>query len=53
MSEPIKPIINREEVNRDLGFGAVVARESHERLLNPDGSFNVARSPSTPATMSG
>src|SRR2546423_3761780 len=43
MSKPIKPIINREEVNRDLGFGAVVARESHERLLNPDGSFNVAR----------
>jgi inward rectifier potassium channel len=43
MSKPIEPIINREEVNRDLGFGAVVARESHERLLNPDGSFNVAR----------
>src|SRR3954447_18631719 len=38
-----KPIVNREEESRDLGFGAVVARESYERLLNPDGSFNVAR----------
>jgi inward rectifier potassium channel len=28
---------------RDLGFGAVVARESRQRLLNRDGSFNVAR----------
>jgi len=28
---------------RDLGFGAVVSRESHERLLNRDGSFNVER----------
>lgn len=27
----------------DLGFGAVVARESRRRLLNPDGTFNVAR----------
>jgi inward rectifier potassium channel len=43
MSKPIKPIVNREEESRDLGFGAVVARESRERLLNPDGSFNVAR----------
>lgn len=32
-----------EEENRDLGFGAVVARESRQRLLNRDGSFNVAR----------
>ena len=29
--------------NRDLGFGAVVARESRRRLLNRDGSFNVVR----------
>ena len=43
MRKPINPIVNREEESRDLGFGAVVARESHERLLNPDGSFNVAR----------
>ena len=28
---------------RDLGFGAVVSRESHLRLLNRDGSFNVER----------
>jgi len=28
---------------RDLGFGSVVARESHQRLLNRDGSFNVMR----------
>ncbi|MFL6277444.1 MAG: ion channel [Blastocatellia bacterium] len=43
MSKPIQPIVNHEEVNRDLGFGAVVARESRDRLLNSDGSFNVAR----------
>src|SRR5947209_47342 len=43
MSKPIKPNVNREEESRDLGFGAVVARESRERLLNADGSFNVAR----------
>src|SRR5215472_4899603 len=28
---------------RDLGFGAVVSRESRQRLLNRDGSFNVER----------
>jgi len=33
---------SQEEI-RDLGFGAVVARESRQRLLNRDGSFNVAR----------
>lgn len=27
----------------DLGFGSVVARESRQRLLNRDGSFNVRR----------
>src|SRR5271169_1658659 len=32
-----------DENLRDLGFGAVVSRESHERLLNRDGSFNVRR----------
>jgi inward rectifier potassium channel len=32
-----------EARDRDLGFGAVVSRESRERLLNRDGSFNVAR----------
>jgi inward rectifier potassium channel len=29
--------------HRDLGFGAVVTRESRRRLLNRDGSFNVRR----------
>ncbi|MFL6213097.1 MAG: ion channel [Blastocatellia bacterium] len=43
MSKPITPIVNREEESRDLGFGSVVARESRDRLLNADGSFNVAR----------
>jgi inward rectifier potassium channel len=28
---------------RDLGFGAVISRESKARLLNRDGSFNVER----------
>ena len=32
-----------EDPNRDLGFGAVVARESRKRFLNRDGSFNVVR----------
>lgn len=31
------------EAERDLGFGAVVTGHSRERLLNPDGSFNVHR----------
>ncbi|HUR83332.1 MAG TPA: ion channel [Thermoanaerobaculia bacterium] len=31
------------EVEADLGFGAVVARESRQRLLNRDGTFNVRR----------
>jgi inward rectifier potassium channel len=30
--------------DRDLGFGSVVSRETRQRLLNRDGSFNVARS---------
>lgn len=32
-----------ESEHKDLGFGAVVARESKDRLLNRDGSFNVKR----------
>ena len=28
---------------KDLGFGAEVARSTRQRLLNPDGSFNVVR----------
>ncbi len=31
------------EAERDLGFGSVVTGQSRERLLNPDGSFNVRR----------
>jgi inward rectifier potassium channel len=34
----------QENETRDLGFGTVVARESRLRLLNRDGSFNIARS---------
>ena len=43
MAGRITPHINKEEENRDLGFGSVVAGESRRRLLNRDGSFNVAR----------
>jgi inward rectifier potassium channel len=31
------------DIDSDLGFGAVVARESRKRLLNKDGTFNVRR----------
>ena len=33
----------RSDVSNDLGFGAVVARESRQRFLNRDGTFNVRR----------
>src|SRR6516162_2050212 len=29
--------------DRDLGFGSVVGRDSRDRLLNQDGTFNVNR----------
>lgn len=32
-----------EDPNSDLGFGSVVARESRQRFLNRDGTFNVRR----------
>ncbi len=32
-----------QDPNRDLGFGVVVARDSRQRLLNRNGSFNVVR----------
>ncbi|MDP9205450.1 MAG: ion channel [Gemmatimonadota bacterium] len=32
-----------QEEFKDLGFGAEVARNARQRLLNPDGSFNVSR----------
>lgn len=35
--------VNYSSVNRDLGFGSVVATESRQRLLNQDGTFNVHR----------
>lgn len=43
---PLAPRRTAEEEarDRDLGFGSVVSRESRQRLLNPDGSFNVERS---------
>jgi inward rectifier potassium channel len=31
------------DLDRDLGFGTVVGRDSRQRLLNRDGSFNVVR----------
>lgn len=34
---------DESEEERDLGFGAVVATQSTQRLLNADGSFNVRR----------
>ncbi len=32
-----------EGEERDLGFGSIVSGQSRQRLLNPDGSFNVRR----------
>src|SRR5579862_292335 len=42
---PLAPRRTPEEEarDRDLGFGSVVSRESRQRLLNRDGSFNVVR----------
>jgi inward rectifier potassium channel len=37
------PRVNPVEEERDLGFGSVVASERRHRLLNRDGTFNVAR----------
>jgi inward rectifier potassium channel len=43
---PLAPRRSPEEEarDRDLGFGSVVSRDSRQRLLNRDGSFNVVRS---------
>jgi inward rectifier potassium channel len=38
---PIPPMSQQDL--RDLGFGSIVSRESRQRLLNRDGSFNVDR----------
>ncbi|MBV8516264.1 MAG: hypothetical protein JO197_02575 [Acidobacteria bacterium] len=43
VDERLTPAAPPQDVNSDLGFGAVVSRESRARLLNRDGSFNVRR----------
>src|SRR5262249_37428360 len=45
-ASPLAPRKTEEEQarDRDLGFGSVVSRQRRQRLLNPDGSFNVVRS---------
>jgi len=43
MNRKSKVAFSTADDNRDLGFGSVVARESRQRLLNRDGSFNVTR----------
>lgn len=45
-ASPLAPrrTVEDEARDRDLGFGSVVSRESRQRLLNRDGSFNVVRS---------
>ena len=42
MKEGSHSRLGRNE-KRDLGFGTIAARESRQRFLNPDGSFNVRR----------
>jgi inward rectifier potassium channel len=41
--DPTPRLRDSSELDRDLGFGSVVARESRQRLLNRDGTFNVRR----------
>jgi len=45
-ASPLAPRHTADEIerDRDLGFGSVVSRDSRQRLLNADGSFNVVRS---------
>ena len=44
LNENLQTIATIEsEEERDLGFGTVVAGQSRQRLLNPDGTFNVER----------
>jgi inward rectifier potassium channel len=43
MAAPPPTVREEQEQLRDLGFGSVISRESHLRLLNRDGSFNVDR----------
>ncbi|HVG23994.1 MAG TPA: ion channel [Thermoanaerobaculia bacterium] len=39
----VPPRPRAAEADLDLGFGSIVARESRQRLLNRDGTFNVRR----------
>ncbi len=43
MNTPLSSSVRFREEPKDLGFGSVVARESRQRLLNRDGTFNVTR----------
>jgi inward rectifier potassium channel len=43
LEEPQPALPAAQDPNADLGFGSVVARESRQRLLNRDGTFNVSR----------
>ncbi|HEX9163881.1 MAG TPA: ion channel [Thermoanaerobaculia bacterium] len=40
---PTAGVSRPDDPNADLGFGSVVARESRQRFLNRDGTFNVRR----------
>src|SRR4051812_27265188 len=44
-SSPLSARISAEAEarDRDLGFRSIISRESRQRLLNRDGSFNVVR----------
>jgi len=42
-ADPRPTPVLEPDINLDLGFGSVVARESRKRLLNRDGTFNVRR----------
>ncbi len=43
VEQPTSVPTRGEEEFKDLGFGTEVARSTRQRLLNPDGSFNVVR----------
>ncbi len=42
-SKPLPQNLPAEEETKDLGFGAVVTRDSRQRFVNRDGSFNARR----------
>jgi inward rectifier potassium channel len=43
MVETTPPTRRNSEIDLDLGFGNVISSQSHRRLLNRDGTFNVRR----------